>query len=244
MKLVEQPVLEEVFVLKIRIKFSKLGLMKFIGHLDFMRAWQKVFRRSEIPIAYSEGFHPHQIFSIGAPLGVGTTGDGEYLDLKLTVETYDLEKLVKELNACVPEDILVTGAVELKDKEIAAMAACKAASYCITCSKALTEFIDSDKLKTFFEQDSIVVEKKTKKGKLKELELKEGIYEYEYEAGCLTVILATGSSYNIKPDLLMNAILDDMGLIEELRREEHYYSVHRNETYREINPYKNLIELD
>ena len=57
--------------MKIRIKFRKYGVMKFIGHLDMMRYFQKAMRRAEIDIAYSEGFSPHQIMSFAAPLGVG-----------------------------------------------------------------------------------------------------------------------------------------------------------------------------
>ena len=67
--------------MKIRIKFRKWGVMKFIGHLDMMRYFQKVMRRADVDIRYSEGFSPHQIMSFAAPLGVGITSDGEYLDI-------------------------------------------------------------------------------------------------------------------------------------------------------------------
>ena len=63
--------------MKVRIKFAKEGMMKFIGHLDIMRYFQKAIRRAELPIAYSEGFSPHMILSFAAPLGVGITSLGE-----------------------------------------------------------------------------------------------------------------------------------------------------------------------
>ncbi|MCI6205225.1 MAG: TIGR03936 family radical SAM-associated protein, partial [Lachnospiraceae bacterium] len=63
--------------MKIRIKFRKWGAMKFIGHLDMMRYFQKAVRRANIDICYSEGYSPHQIMSFAAPLGVGITSDGE-----------------------------------------------------------------------------------------------------------------------------------------------------------------------
>ena len=68
--------LEEVSALKIRIKFAKEGTMKFIGHLDIMRYFQKVMRRADVDIRYSEGFSPHQIMSFAAPLGVGLESRG------------------------------------------------------------------------------------------------------------------------------------------------------------------------
>ena len=69
--------------MNIRMKFKKSGCMKFIGHLDVMRYFQKAIRRAEIDIAYSEGFSPHMIMSFAAPLGVGLTSEGEYVDLQV-----------------------------------------------------------------------------------------------------------------------------------------------------------------
>ena len=57
--------------MKIRVKFKKWGCMKFIGHLDMMRYFQKAVRRADIDIRYSEGYSAHQIMSFAAPLGVG-----------------------------------------------------------------------------------------------------------------------------------------------------------------------------
>ena len=61
--------------------------MKFIGHLDIMRYLQKVMRRADIPIAFTQGFSPHMIMSFANPLGVGVTSDGEYFDIELNPNT-------------------------------------------------------------------------------------------------------------------------------------------------------------
>ena len=58
-------------MLKARIKFRKYGVMKFIGHLDIMRYFQKAMRRAEIPIAFTGGYSPHMVMSFANPLGVG-----------------------------------------------------------------------------------------------------------------------------------------------------------------------------
>ena len=71
--------------MKVRIKFAKSGAMRFIGHLDVMRFFQKAIRRAGIDVAYSEGFSPHQIMSFAAPLGVGLSSNGEYLDLEVKI---------------------------------------------------------------------------------------------------------------------------------------------------------------
>ena len=69
--------------MKARIKFSKTGSMRFIGHLDVMRYFQKAFRRADIHMSYSQGFSPHQLMSFTSPLGIGLSSDAEYLDIVL-----------------------------------------------------------------------------------------------------------------------------------------------------------------
>ena len=93
--------------MKARIKFSKSGTMKFIGHLDVMRYFQKVFRRSEVAVEYSKGFSPHQLISFAAPLGVGLTSDGEYLDMQLS-SCDSSEDMIKRINKAMVEGIRVT----------------------------------------------------------------------------------------------------------------------------------------
>ncbi len=69
--------------LKVRIKFSKEGPMKFVGHLDTMRYFQKALRRAELPVAFSGGYSPHMIMSFAVPLGVGMESLGDYFDLEM-----------------------------------------------------------------------------------------------------------------------------------------------------------------
>ena len=94
--------------MKARIKFRKYGVMRFIGHLDVMRYFQKAMRRADIPIAFTSGYSPHMIMSFAQPLGVGVTSDGEYLDIELK-GSISSEKAVKQLNAVMVEGMFVDG---------------------------------------------------------------------------------------------------------------------------------------
>ena len=98
--------------MKARIKFRKYGVMKFIGHLDVMRFFQKVMRRADIPIAFSGGFSPHMIMSFANPLGVGVTSDGEYFDIELT-EEIDMQAAVARMNETVVEGIEIVNMVPI-----------------------------------------------------------------------------------------------------------------------------------
>ena len=69
--------------MNLRVKFRKLGSVRFIGHLDVMRFFQKAIRRAGIDVAYTTGFSPHQIMTFAAPLGVGLESNGEYMDIEV-----------------------------------------------------------------------------------------------------------------------------------------------------------------
>ena len=92
--------------MKIRIKFAKQGVMRFIGHLDIMRYFQKAMRRAHIDIAFTEGFSPHMIMSFAAPLGVGLTSNGEYMDIEIKSPIASADA-VRQLNEVMVEGMEV-----------------------------------------------------------------------------------------------------------------------------------------
>ena len=69
--------------MKVRVKFAKEGVMKFIGHLDIMRYFQKAVKRAGLDASFSEGFSPHMVMSFASPLGVGIESEGEYMDIEI-----------------------------------------------------------------------------------------------------------------------------------------------------------------
>jgi len=70
-------------VQRLRLKFGRGEEVKFISHLDVVRFWERVFRRGEIPVVYSQGFTPHPRISVAAPLAVGVTSEAELMDVWL-----------------------------------------------------------------------------------------------------------------------------------------------------------------
>ncbi len=66
---------------RLRIRFSRGEVIKFISHLDIMRLWERALRRAQMPLAYSEGFSPHPRISLAAPLPVGVTSEAELMDI-------------------------------------------------------------------------------------------------------------------------------------------------------------------
>ncbi len=122
--------------MKVRIKFSKYGPVKFIGHLDVMRYFQKAIRRAEIDIAYSEGFSPHPVMSFASPLSVGHTSQGEYFDIEANSFTSE-EDLLQRLQGAMVEGFTVSAVKLLPEGEGNAMASVAAASYFAAFKKTL-----------------------------------------------------------------------------------------------------------
>lgn len=190
--------------MKVRIKFKKYGAMKYIGHLDIMRYFQKSMRRAKIDIAYSSGFSPHQIMSFAAPLGVGLYSDGEYFDIELN--SHDGGQALKtRLNHVMVEGIEIVSVVKLSDKSVNAMACVAAAEYKIELLHGEISSNIKNHFHEFFSQEEIMVKKQTKKNEI-QFDLKPHIYQSKLEENCFYLFVDASSSGNIKPSLVLTAL--------------------------------------
>ena len=198
--------------MKIRIKFTKSGTMIFIGHLDVMRYFQKAIRRADIDIAYSTGFSPHQIMSFASPLGVGLYSKGEYLDIEVN-STPSSAKAVNMLNAVMVDGITVESYKLLPEKAENAMASIAAADYYVTFRDGKNLIGDDwqDKFLNFYNQDTIPMLKKTKKGE-RTVDLKQLIYDATPDGECMYLRVCADSGNNIKPVQIFEAFFASLGL--------------------------------
>ena len=197
--------------MKIRIKFEKDGVMRYIGHLDIMRYFQKAIRRSEIDIKYSTGFSPHQIMSFAAPLGVGHISYGEYFDIEVNSHT-GKQDMMERLNAAMVPGIRITNMVELPDNAGNAMATVAASRYRVELKNPDEAKIDFVGLKdSFLGQDEILITKQTKKQELT-IDIKPYIFEWiPYENG-VEMFVDASSSNNVKPALAMESFCGFAGV--------------------------------
>ena len=198
--------------MKIRIKFSKNGPIRYIGHLDVMRYFQKLNRRANIDVKYSAGFSPHQIMSFAAPLGVGLESMGEYVDIEVNT-TMSSADSVAALNAASVDGIQVLSYVKLDDNAANAMSLVAAADYKVTIKDNYLPNVTDIKaaFNEFLAQKSIVVEKASKKS-VREVDLRPLIYNaYVNEDGSVFMKLSTGSVENLKPELVMDAFYKYLG---------------------------------
>ena len=215
--------------MKVRIKFRKYGALRFIGHLDVMRFFQKVMRRAQIPIAFTSGYSPHMIMSFASPLGIGLTSDGEYFDIELT-ESISSEEAVRRMNAVTAEGIEVVSFRQIaEEKKMTGMAILAAADYLVGMSiEEEPGFFKKYKadFKAFLEQPQIIVMKKTKRSE-QEVNIRPMIYQMDLQENGVYLKLAAGSVKNLKPELVMSAFCQFAGIDEK----EISYTWHRLEMY-------------
>ena len=214
--------------MKARIKFRKYGCMKFIGHLDVMRFFQKVMRRADIPIAFTGGFSPHMIMSFANPLGVGVTSDGEYFDIELT-EEIDMMAAVERMNQVVVEGIDIVNMVPISDdKKQTGMSIVAAADYLSSLKSGIFPEDWKEKAGQFMNQPTISILKKTKKSE-KEVDIKPMIYKFEVRDESVYMQVATGSVENLKPELVMQALCNYLGVdLETVSFAHHRLDVYAN----------------
>ena len=220
--------------MKVRIKFSKSGNMKFIGHLDTMRYFQKAMRRADIDIAYSTGFSPHQIMSFAAPLGVGITSEGEYLDIEVN-STDTTERSVAALNDVMVRGFAVSDYRRLADNAKTAMSIVTCADYTLTyregyeTDRSFEELCEA--VHEFYElPEKIEIVKQTKKSE-KIIDLKQLVYDFKVlqveGKPAFYLKVSTGSTDNIKPELVLQHFYKYLGL--ELQN--FTFQTHRHDVY-------------
>lgn len=198
--------------MKARIKFRKYGALKFIGHLDVMRFFQKVMRRAEIPIAFTGGYSPHMIMSFASPLGIGLTSDGEYFDIELT-ESIESMEAVRRMNEQMVEGMEVLSFRQIpEEKKMTGMALVAAADYRISVEEGFLPDKWQAALPRFLSQPEIMVLKQTKRSEAW-TDIRPMIYQME-EAGENQIFLrlAAGSSQNLKPELAAEAFAAFLGI--------------------------------
>jgi len=253
--------------MRFRIRYSKQGLMKFIGHLDMMRYFQKTLRQAGIEVTFTEGMSPHMSMSYAFPLGVGMTSDSEYVDVDLDIPLASRE-LVRRLNLAAAEGVYFLDARVIETgKANKGMTLVQRADYTLYFREGheWEEGWKSD-FAAWLEQDSIMVLKKSKKTEREinirplifafdpepEMRRVKGICEEEAQAGSdptasdydtpgdLILGLSAGSENNIRPELVMEAFASATG------REFSPFSfqINRDEVYTKSGDrYIPLIEL-
>ncbi len=193
---------------EVRLRFAKVGRLKYISHLDINRAMSRALKRAQIPLWYTEGFNPHPYMSFSLPLSLGVESLCESVDLRIIGEITNSE-IKKRMNAVLPEDLKIIDVYDdFRDNSE------------IVYSDYVYKFQFADnnealeKIKSVFASDEILALKKGKQGKkrvFKEMDIKQFIDKYSVSIRddiiVLNIRLFAGTEKNLNPSLLFDTII-------------------------------------
>jgi radical SAM-linked protein len=201
---------------RFRLRYAKRGRMRFIGHQDIIRLFQRAFRRGEMRLDYSQGFHPHPRLRFSPPLALGLESMAEYLDFDLIDSGLNVPGVSEALRQSLPEgvDPLALDEISLNDPPVSAKI--QQVTYEITFLDSVSPEEIVHCLEEFEEAPAfeIVTEHK---GKSRNRNLKEWVDDLDYSNGKLKMTLRSGVSGSIHPVAAVAAL---MGLSREAARNQ------------------------
>lgn len=193
----------------LRLKFERFGPVRYIGHLDMLRYFQKAVMRAGINIRYSEGFNPHQIMSFAYPLGVSMETCGDYLDIDV-LGPADCGAVTEQMNSVMSEGIKILKTTVVPKGAANAMASVKAADYLVYIRQA--GVITEDVVKEFLQKDEILVPKENGK-KQTTVDIRPGIYDLDLrENDTVFMKLESGSERNIKVSTVLDVLSERVSM--------------------------------
>ncbi len=193
---------------KLRIKYHKEHHLRFVAHLEMVRLMERVFRRMDLPLHYTQGFNPHPRISFASPLSVGVESVAELLDVEL-IEKMPVAEVLARSQAALPRGLSFESAKYVEDKR-SLMSLVTWAEYTVR----LDCFIEAWRMKELIGQvmamETLPVKKKGGKSDGKTVDIRAQIAEISLvdseQGAALRMVLANGSGGSLKPELLVQTL--------------------------------------
>lgn len=190
----------------IRMQFRKTREGRFLSHLDLMHTWERVIRRSRLPLAFSQGFNPHPKINFASACAVGTTSDGEYMDMELT-EDMPLTQVKAALDQAMPPAFEVTALKVVQGKTPSLMSIITRARYQLWLEfvAEVTQAQLDDAVEQFWRREEVIVYRYKKNSKDKKpVNIRPGVYQIELRAernhATLQILVQSGNEGNVRPE--------------------------------------------
>jgi len=174
---------------RIRLRFSKTGVMSLLSHLELIHLFTRTVRRAGIPIRYSLGFHPHPKFSFATALSVGVESWAEYLDMEISAG-FGAMRVMESLNRALPAGMEVLEAREIPLKSASLSVILEATRYRVTLPEGLVPDLLA-RAEGFLRLDSFL-HHRVKKGKSMELDLRKELRSLHASSDTLEMVVGRG----------------------------------------------------
>ena len=193
--------------MKVRVRFSKQGKVRFTSHRDVARIWERALRKAAVPVAYSEGFSPRPKLSFGLALPTGYESLGEYLDVDVK-EAIDVDAFPARLDPCLPVGFHVQGAVEIEPGTPSLQQAVVSCTWRIEVGgPGATEL--ADRVERVLAADSLVTTRE-RKGQQVTDDLRPAILALELEQPNTVVAVLATQPRGLRPSELVALLGDDV----------------------------------
>ena len=196
----------------VRVWFKKMGMSRYVSHLDLMRAMTRSVRRAGVPLWYTEGYNPHPYLTFALPLSLGMESLYESMDMRIEGENTNAQIFVMMKGAMPPGIEIVSVDDPVDDPKTIAYGEFDLLFDCDD-SKELSALIED-----MLSKDELIVQKLGKQGRkkvLKDINLMEHLKEVKLTSTAnrvkLTVVFPAGSTTNINPTLLSDEIVKQAG---------------------------------
>ena len=197
--------------MKLRLRVTKEEPVRYISHLDYARTIEKVLRRANVPVAYSEGFNPHVKVAYASALAVGITSDAEYLDLDLKENSkpYDVTSLLDAFTLQLPKGISLMGFTAHEMKTEALMAVVNLASYEVSFLLTESASLGEKAVSSFLKEQSIDWVRVTPKSS-RQVDIRSFIQSLEFASkgkkGLLKFSIKITPQGSVKPQELITVL--------------------------------------
>lgn len=194
---------------RLHITFGKYGALKYVGSLDMAKVWERVLRRADLPIFYSQGFSARPRIQVAAQLPLGVTSECELLDLSLREKLDSLDHIPDQIMRVSPDGLIVHRVIEVPITMPAPQTLIHSADYQIRIYDLNPDDLE-ERIIQILARDRIIVEQ-DRNGKKSVIDFRPLIYKLRInEVGELIATLATGERGNFRPhDLLHQMGLSD-----------------------------------
>ena len=197
--------------MRVRLRYTKAGKVRWTSHRDLARMFERAFRRTQLPVAYSGGFAPRPKVSFGLALPTGAESEAEYLDLELVEgTTIDLGELPARLSEALPVGIEVSAAAMIDDRAPSLQEAVSSCGWRLGISGAGHDEL-CEKVAGVIAAPSLVVTRK-RKGKVVTDDIRPGILALRVVEGVEVECELAAQPRAVRPGELVRAI--DPGLEE------------------------------
>ncbi len=155
---------------RIRMTYAKLGNLRFVGHLDLQRLFERALRRTNLPLRYTQGFSPHMRINLASALPLGFIGQAEQMDFWLDQEVA-LEEIKKRLRASLPEELILKDLQVIDNQQPSLQASLLSSEYEILLPGDVDPQTLEVQINSLLAQESLPVQRRKKTVDIKNLVL-------------------------------------------------------------------------